>query len=68
MRTFGGTGLQVSRYCLGAMMFGKMGNTDHGECEKIVHAALDAGINFIDTAPLCAPAPHPWRFRRRSTQ
>ena len=50
IRTFGRTGMQVSRYCLGAMMFGKMGNTDHGECVKIVHAALDAGINFIDTA------------------
>ena len=49
-RTFGGTGIQVSRYCLGAMMFGAMGNTDHAECIRITHAALDAGINFIDTA------------------
>jgi aryl-alcohol dehydrogenase-like predicted oxidoreductase len=32
------------------MMFGAWGNPDHGESEKIIHAALDAGINFIDTA------------------
>jgi aryl-alcohol dehydrogenase (NADP+) len=49
-RTFGGTGIQVSRFCLGAMMFGRMGNTDHGECVAMVHRALEAGINFIDTA------------------
>ena len=49
-RPFGGTGMRVSRYCLGAMMFGAMGNRDEGECIRIVHAALDAGINFIDTA------------------
>ena len=49
-RTFGGTGVQVSKLCLGAMMFGPMGNTDHAECVQIVHRALDAGINFIDTA------------------
>ena len=47
---FGGTGIQVSRFCLGAMMFGKMGNSDHDECVRMTHAALDAGINFIDTA------------------
>ena len=41
-RTFGGTGIHVIRYCPGAMMFGKMGNTDHDECVQIVHAALDA--------------------------
>ena len=49
-RTFGGTGIQVSKFCLGAMMFGPMGNTDHADCARIVHAALDGGINFIDTA------------------
>jgi aryl-alcohol dehydrogenase (NADP+) len=49
-RPFGGTGIKVSRYCLGAMMFGAMGNRDEAECVRIVHAALDAGINFIDTA------------------
>lgn len=52
LRTLGQTGIQVSRYCLGAMMFGAMGNTDHDECVRIVHAALDAGINFVDTADI----------------
>jgi len=46
----GGTGMRVSRMCLGAMMFGAMGNRDHDDCVRIVHRALDAGINFIDTA------------------
>lgn len=46
----GTTGVTVSRFCLGAMMFGQMGNTDHDECVRIIHRALDAGINFIDTA------------------
>ena len=50
VRSFGGTGIQVSKFCLGAMMFGPMGNTDHADCVRIVHAAFDAGINFIDTA------------------
>ena len=50
MRTFGATGVSVSRYCLGAMMFGAMGNTDHDECVSMIHRALDAGINFVDTA------------------
>jgi aryl-alcohol dehydrogenase-like predicted oxidoreductase len=49
-RAFGGTGIRVSRFCLGAMMFGAMGNRDEAECVRIVHAALDAGINFVDTA------------------
>jgi len=49
-RTLGGTGVEVSPLCLGAMMFGKMANPDHGECARIVHKALDFGINFIDTA------------------
>ena len=48
--SLGTTGVSVSRYCLGAMMFGQMGNTDHAECIRIIHKALDAGINFIDTA------------------
>src|SRR5947208_16924616 len=48
--TLGTTGIQVSRYCLGAMMFGAWGNPDHDDCIRIVHAALDAGINFVDTA------------------
>jgi aryl-alcohol dehydrogenase-like predicted oxidoreductase len=49
-RTLGSTGIEVSTYCLGAMMFGQWGNPDHDEGVRIVHAALDAGINFIDTA------------------
>src|SRR5437764_8853328 len=48
--TLGRTGIQVSRYCLGAMMFGAWGNRDHDDCVRIIHAALDGGINFIDTA------------------
>jgi aryl-alcohol dehydrogenase-like predicted oxidoreductase len=44
------TGVQVSPLCLGAMMFGAWGNGDHDESIRIIHAALDAGINFIDTA------------------
>src|SRR3954468_3228272 len=49
-RPLGATGMQVSPLCLGAMMFGAIGNPDHDECVRIVHRALDAGINFIDTA------------------
>src|SRR4051812_17214923 len=48
--TLGRTGIQVSRYCLGAMMFGAWGNRDHDDCVRIMHAAFDAGINFVDTA------------------
>ena len=44
------TGVQVSPLCLGAMMFGAWGNPDHDESIRIIHRALDAGINFIDTA------------------
>ena len=49
-RSLGSTGLKVSPLCLGAMMFGAWGETDHDECIRIIHRALDAGINFIDTA------------------
>jgi aryl-alcohol dehydrogenase-like predicted oxidoreductase len=49
-RTLGRTGVKVSPLCLGAMMFGAWGNPDHDESVKIIHAALDAGINFVDTA------------------
>ncbi|HEY9330887.1 MAG TPA: aldo/keto reductase [Streptomyces sp.] len=49
-RTLGRTGIKVSPYALGAMMFGALGNPDHDDCTRIVHTALDAGINFIDTA------------------
>src|SRR2546423_3261209 len=50
MRTLGRTGMKVSPLCLGAMMFGAWGNPDHDDSIRIIHAALDAGINFIDTA------------------
>jgi aryl-alcohol dehydrogenase-like predicted oxidoreductase len=46
----GGTGLHVSPLCLGAMMFGAWGERDHEASIRIIHRALDAGINFIDTA------------------
>ena len=49
-RTLGRTGVQVSPLCLGAMMFGAWGNTDHDDSVRIIHRALDAGINFVDTA------------------
>ncbi|HEX3461948.1 MAG TPA: aldo/keto reductase [Acidimicrobiales bacterium] len=49
-RTLGRTGIKVSPLCLGAMMFGAWGNPDHEESVRIIHRALDAGINFIDTA------------------
>lgn len=49
-RTLGRTGIKVSPYCLGAMMFGAMGNPDHDDSIRIIHRALDAGINFVDTA------------------
>ena len=49
-RTLGTTGTKVTPLCLGAMMFGTMGNTDHEDSIRIIHRALDAGINFIDTA------------------
>ena len=49
-RTLGRTGVTVSAHCLGAMMFGAWGNTDEDECIRIIHAALDGGINFVDTA------------------
>ena len=42
--------MQVSSLCLGAMMFGGFGNREHDDCVRIVHRALDTGINFIDTA------------------
>jgi len=49
-RTLGQTGIQVSTQCLGAMMFGLWGNPDHDDSISVIHAALDAGINFVDTA------------------
>jgi aryl-alcohol dehydrogenase-like predicted oxidoreductase len=49
-RSLGRTGLKVSPLCLGAMMFGGWGNADHDDAISIIQAAVDAGINFIDTA------------------
>jgi aryl-alcohol dehydrogenase-like predicted oxidoreductase len=50
LRPLGRTGVQVSSLCLGTMMFGAWGNTDHDDSIRIIHRALDAGINFVDTA------------------
>ena len=49
-RPLGRTGVQVSPLCLGAMMFGPWGNDDRSDSIRIIHRALDAGINFVDTA------------------
>jgi aryl-alcohol dehydrogenase-like predicted oxidoreductase len=49
-RRLGNTGLNVSPLCLGTMMLGGWGNRDEDECIRMIHTALDAGINFIDTA------------------
>src|ERR1700731_1573551 len=53
-RQLGGTGVEVSPLCLGAMMLGAWGNTDHEESTRIIDRALDAGINFIDPADVYA--------------
>ena len=53
-RSLGRTGVSVSKLCLGAMMFGAWGNPDHDESIRIIHRALDAGINFVDTADVYA--------------
>ena len=52
-RTLGRTGIKVSAYALGAMMLGAsgaIGNSDEHDSIRIIHKALDAGINFVDTA------------------
>ncbi|WP_377271622.1 aldo/keto reductase [Peterkaempfera sp. SMS 1(5)a] len=51
-RFLGGTGIEVSAHCLGTMMFGAVGNPDHDDCVRIIHSALDQGINFVDTADM----------------
>ncbi len=51
-RELGATGMHVSILCLGAMMFGAMGNRDHDDAIAIIQAALDAGVNFVDTADI----------------
>jgi aryl-alcohol dehydrogenase-like predicted oxidoreductase len=50
--SLGGTGVRVSPLCLGTMMFGAWGNPDYDDSVRIIHAALDAGINFVDTADI----------------
>ena len=50
MRKLGRTGIEVSAYCLGTMVFGKIDNPDQDECVRMIHRALDAGVNFVDTA------------------
>jgi aryl-alcohol dehydrogenase-like predicted oxidoreductase len=50
-RTLGRTGIKVSPYALGALMFASsIGNADHEDSVRIIHKALDAGINLVDTA------------------
>ncbi|MCO5967178.1 aldo/keto reductase [Actinoallomurus soli] len=50
-RTLGRTGIKVSPYALGALMFAtSVGNPDPDDSARIIHKALDAGINLIDTA------------------
>ncbi|HEY0454454.1 aldo/keto reductase [Actinophytocola sp.] len=51
-RILGGTGISVSEFALGTMMFGALGNPDHDDSVRIIHRALDAGINFVDTADI----------------
>ncbi|QMU69658.1 aldo/keto reductase [Streptacidiphilus sp. P02-A3a] len=51
-RTLGRTGIEVSAHCLGTMMFQDGFNSDHDDCVRIIHAALDRGINVIDTADM----------------
>lgn len=49
-RLLGRTGVRVSPLCLGTMMFG--GPTAEADSIRIIHRALDAGINFVDTADM----------------
>ncbi len=49
-RDLADTGVQVSNLCLGTMMFGGSNNADRDDCSRIINAAIDAGINFLDTA------------------
>ncbi|MET8867034.1 aldo/keto reductase [Nonomuraea sp. NPDC004580] len=54
-RPLGRTGIQVSPFALGTMMFGQTGNPDHEACVRMIHRALDAGVNVIDTADVYGP-------------
>ena len=49
-RILGRTGVSVSPLCLGTMMFGPWGNKDETDSIRVIHRALDAGVNFVDTA------------------
>jgi len=49
-RLLGRTGVSVSPLCLGTMMFGAWGNQDVDDSIRVIRHALDAGINFVDTA------------------
>ncbi|MGH2556651.1 MAG: aldo/keto reductase, partial [Actinomycetota bacterium] len=49
-RLLGKTGVRVSAYSLGSANFGPWGNNDEDECARLIHEALDAGVNLIDTA------------------
>jgi aryl-alcohol dehydrogenase-like predicted oxidoreductase len=51
-RTLGRTGVQVSSLALGAMNFGRIGRTGQEEATALVDAALETGINVIDTADM----------------
>ncbi len=50
LRKLGRTGIDVSAYCLGTRVFGKLGNPDHDDCVRMIHRALGAGVDFVDTA------------------
>lgn len=50
--TLGRTGIKVSRIALGTMMLGAWGQRDHVEAERLIHEALDAGVNLLDTADM----------------
>jgi aryl-alcohol dehydrogenase-like predicted oxidoreductase len=49
-RLLGRTGVEVSPLCLGTMMFGEWGNKDVDDSIRVIHHALDCGVNFVDTA------------------
>jgi aryl-alcohol dehydrogenase-like predicted oxidoreductase len=51
-RTLGRTGVKVSPFCLGSASLGAWGNSDHDEVIRLIHRALDSGINFVDTADI----------------
>ncbi len=50
MQQLGRTGIEVSAYCLGTMVFGRTGNPDHDDCARMIHRALDGALKSVDTA------------------